>query len=86
MEKIKLTKIGNSQGFRISKKIMEKAHLSMNDEKELILNDSGELVIRNIKKAREGWRDQFINAGSLQDNQLLIPDVFEDETFDDWTW
>lgn len=86
MEKIKLTKIGNSQGFRISKKIMEKAQLHLNQEKELIVSDSGELIIRSIKKPREGWESQFTNEGSLQDNKLLIPDVFEEENFNEWTW
>ena len=86
MEKVKLTKIGNSQGFRISKRIMEKAKLKLNDEKEVFVNESNEIVIRSTKKPREGWEEQLIKAGSLDDHEKLIPDFFEDENFEDWTW
>lgn len=84
MEKVKLTKIGNSQGFRISKRIMEKAQLKINDEKEVFVNEKNEIVIRSSKKPREGWEEQIRKIGS--DNSIGIKDIFEDENFDDWTW
>lgn len=35
---------------------------------------------------RQGWEEAAKRAHKNGDDQLLIPDVFEDEKFEDWTW
>jgi antitoxin MazE len=35
---------------------------------------------------RQGWAEAAKRAHKLKDDNLLIPDVLEDETFEDWTW
>jgi antitoxin MazE len=35
---------------------------------------------------RAGWAEAFQRIAELGEDKLLIPDVFEDETFDDIPW
>ncbi|KAB4875418.1 AbrB/MazE/SpoVT family DNA-binding domain-containing protein, partial [Bacteroides thetaiotaomicron] len=34
----------------------------------------------------QGWAEAAKRAHENGDDELLIPDVFEDEKFEDWTW
>jgi len=52
----KLIKIGNSQGIRIPKSIVELANLE-NIELDFVILDSG-LLITPDKKARIGWENR----------------------------
>lgn len=35
---------------------------------------------------RQGWEEDAKRLHAEGGDELLIPDVFEDETFEDWTW
>jgi antitoxin MazE len=81
-----LIRIGNSQGVRIPKAIIEQAQL---DEKELTFKviEKG-LLIQPVKKPREGWKEQFESALHSQesdgiDNEWLDAPLVDDE---DWEW
>ena len=39
-----------------------------------------------LKQPRQGWAEAAKRAHENGDDELLIPDVFEDEKFEDWTW
>lgn len=68
--KISLTKIGNSQGFIIPKKILsEIAPETCNNFMLEVKNNK--LVITAESNPREGWEEAFKNAGP---DELLIPD------------
>ncbi len=55
-----LIRIGNSQGVRIPKTIIEQARLQ---HSELIFHVLEEgLLIKPVKKARQGWKEQFEKA------------------------
>jgi len=42
-------------------------------------------LIQNPKsEVREGWEQSFEKMHANGDDQLLIPDVFEDESFEEW--
>jgi len=44
-------------------------------------------IDNNKKNPRANWEEKFNNAKSLhQRNKKLLPDVFEDENFEEWTW
>ena len=81
-----LIKIGNSQGVRIPKAIIEQAQLT--DKKlEFKLVDDG-LLIQPVKKPRQDWKKQFDKA-----NQLSEPDNSNQEWLDaplvdieEWEW
>lgn len=55
-----LVRIGNSQGVRIPKSLIEQAHL---EGKELKLQlVSGGLLIAPLSQARDGWKEKIEHA------------------------
>lgn len=78
---LSIIKIGNSKGIRLSKSILKQ--LGIKDRVELIVKND-QLIIKPISKVRDGWEDQFKQMAELNDDQLLIPDVFDDETIEKW--
>lgn len=40
----------------------------------------------NATEAQKGWPEAFQEMAKNGDDELLIPDVFEDEDLKDWTW
>lgn len=76
---ISLISIGNSKGIRLSKTLIEKYNLQ--DKVELIL-EKGYIILKPKVKARKGWEKAFKKMNENNDDDLLMPDVFEDETFD----
>ena len=76
--------VGNSKGIIIPAKILKL--LGIKDKVQVIV-EGNNMIIKPLKpNLRAGWDAQFKNAESLSNNPSLIPDVFEDEDFDDWTW
>ncbi len=78
---LSIIKIGNSKGIRLSKSILNQ--LGIKDRVELIVKDD-QLIIKPISKVRDGWEDQFKQMAKLNDDQLLVPDIFDDETIEKW--
>ena len=81
-----LIRIGNSQGVRIPKAIIEQAQL---DKKELTFKviENG-LLIHPAKKLRQGWKKQFESALQSQesaeiDHEWLDAPLVNDEG---WEW
>ena len=79
--KTPVIKIGNSRGLRLSKEILERYDIK--DSVDVILED-GQIVIKPIVEPRSGWEEAFRAAGN-DDEGLLIPDVFDDENFEEWS-
>ncbi|MEE8057672.1 MAG: AbrB/MazE/SpoVT family DNA-binding domain-containing protein [Pseudomonadales bacterium] len=50
-------KIGNSQGIRIPKTLIDQAHLEGKELKLKIVNNG--LLVTPAKKAREGWKESI---------------------------
>jgi antitoxin MazE len=71
--------IGNSKGVRLSKTILEK--YGIGDKVELIL-EKGYLILKPKTEPRKGWENAFKRMHENGDDQLLIDDIFDDETFD----
>jgi len=78
---LSIIKIGNSKGIRLSKSILNQ--LGIKDRVELIVKND-QLIIKPISKVRDGWEEQFEQMAELNDDQLLVPDVFDDETIEKW--
>ena len=82
---VNIIKVGNSKGIIIPAKFMKLIGL-----KEAVNIDlkKDRLIITPLKKAsREGWEEMIIDdiKKSGQPKQLM-PDFFEDEKTEDWTW
>lgn len=73
--------IGNSKGIRLSKTILEKYNI--HDKIELIL-EKGFIVLKPKMEPRKDWEKAFQKMHENGDDQLLMNDVFEDETFEEW--
>ena len=76
-----IIQIGNSKGLRLSKTILEKYNIQ--DKVEIIL-DKGQIIIRPIATPRKNWDNQFRKMAENGDDQLLMDDVLEDESLDEW--
>ncbi|GMQ25871.1 AbrB/MazE/SpoVT family DNA-binding domain-containing protein [Algoriphagus sp. oki45] len=76
-----IIKIGNSKGVRLSKTILEKYEIG---EKVEVILEKDQIILRPIKQPRQGWADAFKKMHENGDDELLIPDVFEDEDFEEW--
>ncbi|GAB4245680.1 MAG: AbrB/MazE/SpoVT family DNA-binding domain-containing protein [Saprospiraceae bacterium] len=77
---ISVIKIGNSRGIRLAKAILDK--YGIQDTVELILKE-GYLILKPVRKPREGWEDAFREMHQNGEDQLLIDDLFEDEDLED---
>lgn len=73
--------IGNSKGIRLSKTILEKYNI--HDKIEVIL-EKGYIVLKPKTEPRKDWEKAFQKMHENGDDQLLMNDVFDDETFEEW--
>ena len=78
--KVPIIRIGNSKGLRLSKEILERYNFK--GAVDLILEDN-QVVIKPINEPRKDWAETFKRLDS-DSEALLIPDVFDDEQFEDW--
>lgn len=78
---IPVINIGNSKGIRLSKALLEQYNIS--DTIELIL-EKGRIILKPKSVPRKGWEKSFKQMHANGDDTLLINDIFEDETFEEW--
>lgn len=76
---VPIIQIGNSKGFRLSKSLIEKYHIE--DKIELVLENEY-ILLKPVKKARQGWEEAFEEMHKNGDDTLLIDSVLEDENWD----
>jgi antitoxin MazE len=83
--KTRIVRIGNSQGVRIPKLLLERSKLA--EEVELQAQDN-QITIRSAREPRHGWEKQFrLMAAQGQDELLddgLLPQTQWD--VDEWQW
>ena len=78
---ISIVKIGNSKGLRLSKTILEKYNIK--DKVELIL-EKGHIILKPVVLPRKNWEKEFMKMSENGDDKLLMNDVFEDESLEEW--
>lgn len=79
---ISVIQIGNSKGIRLSKTLLDKYNIT--DTVELIL-EKDYIIIKSKATPRKDWEASFKKMHENGDDQLLMPDVFEDENFEEWS-
>jgi len=85
-----LIKIGNSQGIRIPQPLIKQANLQ-DQEFEILVVEEG-LLITPIKKARQGWEEQFKSLSAAQteqdfnENHSNLDHRAELPTGEEWEW
>lgn len=80
--KAQIIRIGNSQGIRIPKTLLEDGKLS--GEVELELHEDG-LLVRSLQKPRANWDAAFMAIADVDDDQQVsaAPTDFERKG---WQW
>ena len=80
-----LIKIGNSKGVILPNKLLKLIGLK---EKVNITIRDGEIIISQVTRApREGWEDMLREeTEKYGQSEKLMPEIFEDEEADEWTW
>jgi antitoxin MazE len=82
--KTRLVRIGNSQGIRIPRVVVEQAGLQGELELEVRRR---QVVLRPASRSREGWEDRFRAMAERGEDRPLWPEVAL-SSFDekDWDW
>lgn len=84
--KTKIIRIGNSQGVRIPKPLIEESGIT--EEIEMILRDN-EIVLRSAETTRKNWEASFEKMAEQDDDTLLDQkEIEEPSEWDEaeWTW
>ena len=81
--KTQIVTIGNSQGVRIPKTLLEQSKLSR--EVELEVCDEG-ILIRSTKKPRENWDEAFKQAAGCEDDEIIGGNVQNRFDEEEWEW
>ncbi|MGI8469860.1 MAG: AbrB/MazE/SpoVT family DNA-binding domain-containing protein [Pyrinomonadaceae bacterium] len=81
--KTRIVKIGNSLGVRIPKPLLEQSQLT--DEVDMQAN-FGEIVIRSVRKTREGWAESFKFMAQNKDDVLIDGEQNTLTTWDETEW
>ncbi|TLU53960.1 MAG: AbrB/MazE/SpoVT family DNA-binding domain-containing protein [Chlorobium sp.] len=80
-----IVRIGNSQGIRIPKVLIEQCHLGKDVELEV---DDKTLIIRSASFPRQGWNEKFKSMAAAGDDTLLDGELDSLSSWDEdeWQW
>lgn len=81
----RIVKIGNSQGIRIPKPILDQTGLSGDVELQVSENC---IIIQAIQEPRKGWNEAFQKMAENNDDQLLDTMTISQAQWDEeeWEW
>ena len=80
-----IIKIGNSQGIRLPKPLLDQTGIK--DDVELEVEKS-QIIIRPISNSRDGWDEAFKSMSLNRDDTLLDGNEVISNSFDEeeWQW
>ncbi len=81
--KTRIVKIGNSQGIRIPKPLLEQSGISMDVEIEVY---DDRLVLRPALQPRTGWKEAFAAMAEAGDDTLLDAINSTEWEHSEWEW
>jgi antitoxin MazE len=81
--KTQIVTIGNSQGIRIPKILLEQS--SLNSEVELEVCSEG-ILIRPAKRTRDGWDAEFKSMNESDDDELSDDNISPSFDQKQWQW
>jgi len=79
---IPVIQIGNSKGIRLAKVILEKYQI---EETVEAIFEKDCIIIKPSPLPRKGWDKAFQKMHANADDKNFIADIFEDETFEEWS-
>ena len=81
--KAQIIQIGNSQGIRIPKMLLEETKMS--GEVDIISHPDG-ILIRKTSKPRDGWAESFRAMAENDDDELVETPQSGSFEKKEWTW
>lgn len=83
--KTRIVRIGNSQGVRIPKMLLERSNLVEEVELEAVDN---QIIIRSSRQPRQDWAESFRRMAECGDDTLLDGDLPTQTRWDEdeWQW
>lgn len=83
--KTRIIRIGNSQGIRLPKLLLQQVGLQSEVEVEA---QFGQLIVRPAVNRRQGWEDHFRQMATAQDDTLLDGESLTPTTWEtsEWVW
>lgn len=90
----KVIKMGNAQGVRLPKALLEMSHIQQDAEVSLeqgaivirAPKKARFIVIRAPKKARAGWKEAFALMGKRGDDKLYDDELPTQWDLEGWQW
>ena len=79
----RIVRIGNSKGIRIPKALLEEAQLK--DEVDITV-ENGALVVRPVRRVREGWAEAARQAHEAGEDVLTDEYTPLESDDADWVW
>jgi len=76
--------IGNSKGIIIPQNFLKECFIE--DDVTIEVIDKHIVISAPNDAKRKNWEHAFKTMAENGDDQLLIPDVFNDEDISDWKW
>ena len=76
--------IGNSKGIILPQSFLKECFIE--EEVNIEVKDNHIVISPVGDVKRKGWADAFKEMANNNDDELLLPDVFEDEDTTDWKW
>ena len=83
--KTRIVRIGNSQGLRLPRPLLEAAGFATDAEVDVEAR-AGELVVRPLHGVRAGWAAAFARMAGVSDDVLLDPPVETEFDRAEWQW
>ena len=80
--RVGIISVGNSKGIRIPKAILEQCRFNKEAELEV---QGNVLLIKPVRKVREGWDRSFQLMHERKEDALVINDALDLET-ENWEW
>jgi antitoxin MazE len=77
-----IIKIGNSSGIIIPRGVMRT--LGLTERSSVTMQIETDVIVIKKTPARSGWEEAAQKMRMNGDDELLLPDVFEDEVFEEW--
>ncbi len=81
--KTRIIKIGNSQGIRIPKILLEQSGIDTEVEIQV---DGDKLTIRKAAETRSGWDEAFGVMSTQQEDVLLDEPIATNWDQEEWEW
>jgi len=82
--KSNIRKIGNSKGIILPQSFLKECFIE--DEVSIEVKDNHIIISAPEDVKRKGWEQAFKEMAANGDDQLVIPDLFNDEEITDWKW